>query len=187
MTTELDPQLSHVREEFASASERAAVLFEQHPGGRLMTKPRNGGWSAVECVSHLNLTAKLYIPTLNSNITRARRDNLTGGGPYGMDLRGRLLAWFLEPPYRLRGRTIPETMPGQPRSPKIVLEEFKALNSQLSSLVEEASGLDLDRVRLASPFKASLTYNLYSAFRVLTAHERRHLWQAERAIAGVVG
>jgi hypothetical protein len=28
-------------------------------------------------------------------------------------------------------------------------------------------------------------YNVYSAFRVVTAHERRHLWQARRAALAV--
>ena len=30
-----------------------------------------------------------------------------------------------------------------------------------------------------SPFNSKLHYNLYSAFRIITAHQRRHLWQAQ--------
>ena len=42
-------------------------------------------------------------------------------------------------------------------------------------------GRDLNRLKIVSPFGARLSYNVYSAFRVLAAHERRHVWQAERA------
>jgi hypothetical protein len=187
MPNELPAQLSSLKDELSSASERASTLFEQHPAGRLMMKPPAGGWSAVECLMHLNLTAKQYIPLLNTHIAQARRDQMTGDAPFSMDLTGRFLAWFLEPPYRMKGKTSPEATPGQARSPKIVLEEFKALNPQLVSLLEEASGLALDQIRLASPFRASMKYNLYSAFRILSAHERRHLWQAERTIDEVSG
>jgi hypothetical protein len=43
---------------------------------------------------------------------------------------------------------------------------------------ERASGLDLNRLRLASAFNPRLKYNLFSRFHVLAAHERRRLWQA---------
>ena len=33
-----------------------------------------------------------------------------------------------------------------------------------------------------SPFDKRVKYNMYSAFRILIAHERRHLWQAEQAV-----
>jgi hypothetical protein len=36
-----------------------------------------------------------------------------------------------------------------------------------------------------SPFNAHVKYNVYAAFCVLLAHEQRHLWQAERALAAV--
>ena len=39
-----------------------------------------------------------------------------------------------------------------------------------------------DKVKLVSPFNARLKYNALAAFRILAAHQRRHLWQAERAL-----
>jgi hypothetical protein len=41
-------------------------------------------------------------------------------------------------------------------------------------------GLDVTTIRVTSPFNASLRYSAYSALHILAAHERRHLWQAER-------
>jgi hypothetical protein len=34
-----------------------------------------------------------------------------------------------------------------------------------------------------SPFEARASYNLYAAFAILPVHARRHLWQAEQALA----
>jgi hypothetical protein len=64
-----------------------------------------------------------------------------------------------------------------------VVGEFVVLQEELVHRVEQASGLDLNRLRVPSPFNPRFKYNLYSCFAVLMAHERRHLWQAER-VAG---
>ena len=63
--------------------------------------------------------------------------------------------------------------------------EFSSLQSKLIDLLHEADGLDLKKIRLISPFDKRVKYNLYSAFRIVVAHQRRHLWQAEKAIADV--
>jgi hypothetical protein len=136
----------------------------------------------VECLIHLNLTSKQYIPLLHSAIQQAQKDGMESHGPFRMDWTGRFLSWFLEPPYRMRGKTTPHTVPDRPRPPGAVLEEFRALNSQLVSLLEEGGGLAMDEIRIVSPFNGKMRYNLYSTFRVLTAHERRHLWQARKAL-----
>jgi hypothetical protein len=102
-----------------------------------------------------------------------------------MDWTGKILSWFLEPPYRMRGKTIPDAVPDRPRPPEPVLEEFRALNVQLVSLLEEGGNLAMNDIRIVSPFNGKTRYNLYSTFHILTAHERRHLWQAEKVLASL--
>ena len=63
-----------------------------------------------------------------------------------------------------------------------ILAEFERLQGDLSDRIRSASGLDLNELRIGSPFNARLSYNVYAAFCILLAHERRHLWQAERAV-----
>jgi hypothetical protein len=55
------------------------------------------------------------------------------------------------------------------------------LRSQQAMLerIEAADGLDLARARIASPFASFVRMSLFALFSVFTAHERRHLWQAE--------
>jgi hypothetical protein len=38
---------------------------------------------------------------------------------------------------------------------------------------------------MISPFDSRVRYNLFSAFRIIAAHQRRHLWQAEQAIGSL--
>ena len=43
----------------------------------------------------------------------------------------------------------------------------------------------LEKATITSPFSKRMRYNAYSCFQVLAARERRHLWQAEQALAGL--
>jgi hypothetical protein len=63
--------------------------------------------------------------------------------------------------------------------------EFAALQSKLAEILATTRGLDLQKVKIVSPFDKRVKYNVYSAFRILTAHQRRHLWQAEQAVAAL--
>lgn len=182
MTSELSPQISALKAELDAASERAALIVRSAPTERMTTRPANGGWSAVECLIHLNLTTKQYIPLINAQIIQARADGLESPGSFRMDWTGRFLSWFLEPPYRMRGKTTPGAVPDRPRPPGPVLEEFRALNNQLVTLLNDAEGLSFQDIKIVSPFNTKLKYNLYSTFRILAAHERRHLWQAENTL-----
>jgi hypothetical protein len=182
MTQEIAEQVSSLAVQFGDASKRAATLVRSAGSDRLTARPASGGWSAVECLIHLNKTSKLYIPLIHSSLRQARAEGLEAVRRFRMDWRGRSLAWFLEPPYRLKGKTIPGALPDRIRPPEAALEEFQALNSQLVSQLEEGGRLAMDEILISSPFSGSTTYNLYSAFIVIAAHERRHLWQAERTL-----
>ena len=60
------------------------------------------------------------------------------------------------------------------------LPRFMALRGRLAQRLGDAKGLDFGRVKVRSPFVPLLRVDLESAFLVVAAHERRHLWQARR-------
>jgi hypothetical protein len=185
MTTELSPQVSRLRDELLAASEKAAALVRSSRPDRLTARPAPDGWSAVECLIHLNLTSKQYIPLIHTAIQLAEQEGKLANGSFHLDWKGRLLAWFLEPPYRMRGKTIPHAIPDRPRPPEPVLEEFTALNRQLIEMIEVAAPLAMNEIRIVSPFNGKASYNLFATFHVVAAHERRHLWQAGKALASL--
>ena len=64
-----------------------------------------------------------------------------------------------------------------------MIPDFAALQQKLLEQIRLADGLALDQYLIPSPFAKSMRYNLYSAFVLIAVHERRHLWQADQAIA----
>jgi hypothetical protein len=65
------------------------------------------------------------------------------------------------------------------------LKAFLAEQDRVLALVDQSAGLDLAARKVPSPVSRYIQYNVYSAFRIVTAHERRHLWQARRAALAV--
>ena len=62
------------------------------------------------------------------------------------------------------------------------IADFDALQEQLKSIVDHAAGRAIDKVRIASPFKARVWYSAYSALVIIPRHQIRHLEQAEESI-----
>jgi hypothetical protein len=62
-----------------------------------------------------------------------------------------------------------------------VLQEFERLHNELIDLLQASAGKAIDQQKMKSPF-ANMHYNAYSAFRIIAAHDRRHLWQAQKAV-----
>ena len=54
--------------------------------------------------------------------------------------------------------------------------------SELVETVLSAAGFAVDKVRIKSPVYARFNYNVYGAFRMLVAHQSRHLWQIEQIL-----
>jgi hypothetical protein len=96
-----------------------------------------------------------------------------------MDFCGRLLKWSLEPPPRFRFPAPPGFQPPPTVAADQVLPQFLA--SQEEPLAS-SDGFAIDRYKIVSPFSSHVKYSVWSSFCICAAHERRHLWQAERVI-----
>jgi hypothetical protein len=67
------------------------------------------------------------------------------------------------------------------------IEEFNRLQDEQVSWVRAADGLQLNSVKILSPFDGRVRYNLFAALSILARHQQRHLRQAERAWSGIKG
>ncbi len=177
-TSQVDSLLHELRQN----SRHAQLMFESHTTGHLQHHPGPGRWSPAECLAHLNLSNRAYLRVLDSAIERLREKKVLGDGPFHLNWNARLLKYWLEPPSRLR---LPTSAPFQPmavKDPAEALEEFQAIGKVLEENLDSSRGLALDGVKLVSPFTEKMKYNAYSAFVLIAAHNRRHLWQAELAL-----
>lgn len=177
--------LEDVESELDAATARAWQLVKSTDGRLFTVRPNPASWSAAECLSHLSISTEMFLPVLQKAIDDARARGVTADRKPKMDAIGRVLRWFLEPPIRSRVKTAAPFVPKSVRAKAEAFGDFSALQSKLIDMLHAAQGLDLRKVKIVSPFDRRVKYNLYSAFRIVAAHQRRHLWQAEQAVAAL--
>lgn len=179
----MQAQLARIEEELQRAEERLRQLARGLTLEQWLHAPGPGCWTAAACVEHLNLTAEAMLPRLREGLEKARL--LGGPAPrrYSMGLMGWMIWKGSGPKARPRIKTIAAFDPLTVPAPAELLERFRLLQDAQTACLRDADGLPLDRVRMTSPFKESMSYNLYAGFRLLPAHQHRHLSQAEEALA----
>ena len=137
----MQEQLAGIVQSLESAQSRLRRLTDQLSESDWNRRPAANRWSAAECVEHLNLTSRAYIPLLRdaiANAGEARRDPTK-------HYRHDALGWFLSKmfgPLRHLGRfkvgrvkTTPAFVPRPGRSRTEILSDFVRLQAELVSLV----------------------------------------------------
>lgn len=182
-------ELRESREELAASGEEARQLAGGLGAEALWWRPAEERWAVAECLDHLARTGELYLEALDESIAEGRRRGLLAGGPYRVGPVGRWLRRALEPPPGLKLPAPREIRPRRPDAPAAgaggrpePLRAFLDLRPRFGKRLAAADGLDLRRVKVGSPFVPFLRFDLGSAFRVIAAHERRHLWQARQVV-----
>ncbi len=170
----------------ASRFDQAGRSFETLVAGidsrQANWKPAPRRWSVAECIEHLNISARGYFPKMEDAIRRGKERLLLGTAPYRRwSFLGRTLLRALDPE---ANRTVSAPGVFRPSSGQhdfgAVCDELRTGLEQFGDLVERGDGLDLGRIRLASPIAPIPRLTLAEAFRIHTLHIPRHLAQAKR-------
>jgi hypothetical protein len=182
----MHPQLQTIIDDYRAATARFALLRTRLPAERWPLRCDPARWSAAECVAHLNLTARVYLPEIETALAAARALGAPPPRRYRRDLVGWLLYRTVGPPARYRVKAPAPFVPEGAAPIQDLWAEFERLQAAQIDLVHEADGLAIDRVRVVSPFSVRIRYNLYACLTILPRHEHRHLWQAEEVWGGGV-
>jgi hypothetical protein len=183
----MQPQLAGIIQSLESAQSRLRRFTDKLSESDWRRRPEASQWSAAECVEHLNLTSRAYVPLLRDALARAREGHRKSNRHYRHDPTG----WFLSKmfgPVRHLGKfklgrvtTMPAFVPRADRSRTEILSDFVRLQTDLISLVRSADGLPIDNVKIVSPFGGRIRYSAYSALVIVSRHQHRHLEQAGEA------
>lgn len=177
--------LDELERQFSDICARFQTLVRAAGAEACARPPAPGSWSAAECVQHLSLSADAYFPVWQQVIAAAGPRKEEINAPYVVDFWGRLLCWILEPPARIRSKTPAPFQPMDCGKIDEVLKRFLQRQERIVGALHRCRGRAIDQVKMASPIDSRIRYSVWSSFVVNAAHQRRHLWQAEQAIARV--
>lgn len=177
------PELTTRQNEFESAISAVRELVSGLTDETFNRRPVENRWSIAECIDHLVTTGRCMLPRMNGAVSDARAMGWLAEPPFRYGWLGN---WFaramgddrLPPRNRLRAPRL-----YQPRSwanPTIggAVQEFAALQDDFIAIVQAADGLDLARIKIASPVTRLLRLSLGQWLKGLSGHQRRHIWQA---------
>jgi hypothetical protein len=179
----LTPEIDEFRREFERLADEADLLVSGLTDEQFTWAPgvdAGAGWSIAQCIDHLNVTARLYLPQLDEGIANAIRQGLYGEGPFKYWWLARIFVRMQEPPPRVRVRTPAAFQPPPARTRREIMAAFRAYQVQYVDRLRQANGLDLGAC--AGPIAAGGmgAHAARNGFAAMTAHERRHLWQARQ-------
>jgi DinB superfamily len=179
----LAPELDTFRQAFEHLADEADAMAGHLTDDQFNWHPPSGGWSVAQCIEHLNVTARMYLPNLDEGIADAIRRGLYGEGPFRYNWFGRMFVRSQEPPVKRKFKAAKVFVPPPSRPRQESMAAFRAYQVQFVDRLRQANGLDLARARVKSPAVTWIRLPLGSGFALMAAHERRHLWQARRIIA----
>lgn len=177
----MHPDLSPLVSQLESLRDDVTRLAESVDDATWVTRPSPASWSIGECIEHLLLTNEAFLPAMHEQLQRPEARARSAPARMRRGLMAWVLCRALEPPVRSRYPTtapfVPATAPPRSRTAR----NFVTSQEALLATIRLGDGVDLTRIRLVSPFDARLEYSFFSALHIIAAHQRRHLWQAQRA------
>lgn len=179
-------QEPHLAELHREVEEHRAQVRESFGGlspGQLSWRPADDAWGVGQCMDHLVTTDRLYLDEIRKAVEEGRRKGTTRRGAFR---GGRLGGWFARaagPNVKMKVKAPKVFKPNEIEevSPHVV-ERYLETQGELLRWLEEADGLDLDRLKIRSPVIRLVRFRLGDAFRIVVEHDKRHLDQARRVM-----
>ncbi len=178
-------QIMEIIASFESAEKRLMSLAARTADDKWTQRSAPESWSMSECVEHLNMTSRAFIPLIRSALEKDVSSGARSSKSFKRDTAGFLLSTMVGPLRKLgrtrigRVKTTAEFEPRDIQSRTESTTDFSRLQSELVHLIRGSERHNLSDIKIVSPFGGKMRYNLFSAFSILPRHQHRHLQQAE--------
>jgi hypothetical protein len=139
-------------------------------------------WSICQCLDHLARTNRIYCQAMLESIAHLR-PGISGTIAATPGWFGRLFIGKMEPPVRARFKAAKKVIPAADGDAKVPLRDFVNSHSEVRRVIGSWERMDFNRVRFRNPFVPLLRFTVATGLLIINAHDRRHLWQAERVKA----
>ena len=162
--------------------ERSAGIARPLDPEQLVRRPPDGGWGVGHVLEHLCVTSELYEPPIRALLRDARPDAAASLREWKPTLVGGFGVRMFERPTKL---PTPKSMVPAATPRGGVVEHWLGHLDTQARLLDEASGYDWRRLRMASPAVPLplKLFNLGDVFLLLVTHAERHARQMERVVA----
>lgn len=168
-------------------AEAIAADAERTFGGlsveQLNWKPSEAAWSVGQCLDHLIQTDSKIGLALDQVITGTKTSRFVERIPGLAGFFGRLMVKSLGPQVTRKMKAPAAAVPAASDVPKDIVIRFLANHDQTIERMRALASKDRAGAIITSPFASVVVYSALDACRMIVAHDRRHMAQAERVMA----
>jgi hypothetical protein len=150
---------------------------------QLNWQPSPGEWSIAQCFEHLILVNSAYFPLLRRIARGEHRPTLRERLPLLPVLFGKAVLKAVQPDATRKVQARPAFRPSSSAIDPRIIDRFVGHQVELGRHMRATADRDARAIIVTSPVMKILTYSLFDAYRIIVAHERQHLGQAERVLA----
>lgn len=162
--------IKDVENNFASLSE-AELNWKQNPEK----------WSIAQCLSHLIEVNSTYFDDFEQIIAGKYTPSFwTKYSPFS-NFFGKFLIDSVDP-VKIKPIKVPAAVwqPSQSQISKQIVMQFIQNQQRVLDKMRIMGNLPMDKIKIASPANAFLTYSLSAAFEIMILHGQRHVNQAKK-------
>jgi hypothetical protein len=186
-TDYLHLSLADIRAELDSIARDVTSTLGALDERQLNWRPDESRWSVAQCLDHLLATNREMFGAMDRALDPAHPRSVWQRLPFTPALFGRVMIQSLTPTAKRKFPAPPTAHPSTSTIDAAIVRRFidgqRQAIARVQALEGGGAGRDPDRVIMVSPFAAFITYSVLDAWRIIVAHERRHLAQAQRVVA----
>ena len=176
----MNEELPAIIKETYSVAEQAEADFGHLNAEQLNWKPSADQWSVAQCFDHLIMTNSGYFPLVEEITAGGYRPSLKERLPLLPRFFGSVVLNAVQPEAKRKFKAVADFQPASSAIGGDIISKFKAHQEDVVNHMRLTEGLDLRKVIITSPVASFMTYSLLDAYKILVAHERRHMAQAKR-------
>jgi hypothetical protein len=154
-----------------------AIGFKKLSEQELNYKEGKDRWSILECIEHLNLYGDFYNPEIKQCIKKSQSKS---SSIFKSGLMGNYFVKIISPKEQLnKMKTLKINNPIGSKLDKNVIERFINQQKEYLELIDKSKEVNLTKVKTAISITKLFKLRLGDTLRFVTAHNERHLIQAE--------
>jgi len=149
---------------------------------QLNWRPGADQWSVAQCYDHLVKANAAYFPIFEEIFTDKKKNTFWESLPFLPTVWGKLVITAVSPETR-RKRKNPQIF--DPSSSTVddgIIRRFVDQQNDMLRYMKASESKAVEKIIISSPVSNLITYSLLDAYRIIVAHESRHMLQALRVL-----
>ncbi len=178
----MNEELSKLIEGAHAIKQEAQEVFGNLDSEQLNWKPSAEEWSVAQCFEHLIVTNTGYFPVIKKIAGGQHKPAFKERLPLLPRAFGSIVLNAVQPEAQRKFKAVPKFQPSNSAIQGDIITKFQAEQEDLVKHMKMTEGLELRKIVITSPVMSFMTYSLWDAYRIMVAHERRHMVQAKRVM-----